>query len=587
MHLTPDRHGLVRIRPMLVCAGTLGLVQSASAAPCAWVVSPAASQALYDKLRAVTGGDCTLRDQSSKHDVIEQVWQGTQQRIELRWQPAACQSGEGGRLAPLELQRFAASCPTAARLLTERSAQPDWPAGTRALADLHTTSTYDPTRLPTRVLQVAVVLALLAWAWFAASGRLRVSPLPTMPPAPLVPQSVRERRLGGALLGLVVFKGIETAIESVGEFIDFPAYYWAAATTYAGLNPLDWRDVSRVSGLSSVMPYKYPPLLAWVFLPLTAFDYATAALIWLVMTLAAFAAVGFVVSTRVLGRGLDPFFWAVVLLAWPYCVTIAIRSGNIEIYSQLAIWLAVAAWLDNRSGRFTFWVVIAALPKVVSGSVACIPMAVGGRRARLATSAALTAVAAWFALNAWAAPVQWQKWLGIVGTTVEPGVAETSTSPSLFWLTSAALGHGRPAQITTLLVSLAILAATGLVLRRGRGLPPVASTLLLFTALQLLAPRMKDYGYLSFLPPAAWLARSLWHAGGRPRWLVKIWAGALVFGAAFVPPPTEAAATTSIAILHAFAPWLLAFALWLTFAGWLGRGGQKLAAVPTANAPPE
>lgn len=118
-----------------------------------------------------------------------------------------------------------------------------------------------PTTLSLALLWVAVVTAL----------RRNAAPGPAFP-AP--------RALGLALLGLwIVFSGVRAFKESRHQANDFSTYYMRSADVRAGLDPYRLTEGQA--------PYIYPPLLLWLFTPLTFLPMGVAAVLWaLIATLA-------------------------------------------------------------------------------------------------------------------------------------------------------------------------------------------------------------------------------------------------------------------------------------------------------------
>ncbi len=146
------------------------------AAPCPWVVSPQASQQLYDNLRALPAADCALDDQTVQQGVVAEVWKRGELAVPLHWSPRACVSGEDGRLAPVDLPAFAAKCPQTARQVQETSESVAFPAATKPVPRGKTQvldAEYDLV-LVTALLEVAALLGLLAWLGLAGRRALQL-----------------------------------------------------------------------------------------------------------------------------------------------------------------------------------------------------------------------------------------------------------------------------------------------------------------------------------------------------------------------------------------------------------------------------
>jgi len=378
-----------------------------------------------------------------------------------------------------------------------------------------------------------------------------------------------ERGLGAAGLCAVLVLACNAVVQARDWQWDFRAYYYAALAARAGLDPYDSQSIQRVAGPADVLAYKYPPLALSAFAPLTHLDFHAARRVWLGLGAVALIALGWIVSRHVLGRVLDPFLWGVVLFAWEYVVRITISSGNAELYVQLAVWAAIAALLAGRAGAFAGLATLAALPKAIAASYAVVPLALGWRRLWPAPLAVVAASAAWFGLNALATPAWTRSWLRVAADTTWRASEPARAAPSLLWLVHALLGDGAATWLVVTLVSIAVAGGAWAVLGRAQAAPAAGRVLFAVTTVTLLWPRLKDYAYLAFLPPAAWLSRDLFERGGMRRWLVVGCAGLLAGGRQiWTAEPVEQPATAAAAAV-AYMPWLLALVLWLGFAAHL------------------
>lgn len=159
--------------------------------------------------------------------------------------------------------------------------------------------------------------------------------------------------------GFIAFYAANCAVSIIpylhGHERDFGAFYRAGADMLAG------RDIYD----PSKGRYIYPPLLAFLFQPLAYLSMPIAAVVWLILTTAALAAVALLATdelfTRLrlappspnnpgLSRLTNPTFWLVALagsLLAGKALCSEIWGGQTDVFVLLAFLLAVR-WLDSR-----------------------------------------------------------------------------------------------------------------------------------------------------------------------------------------------------------------------------------------------
>ncbi len=152
----------------------------ARAAPCPWVVSPEASQQLYNLLQALPVSDCALEDQTVTNGIVAETWRNDQKLVPLHWSPAACMDGLDGRLQPTDLPAFATQCPETARWLQNASETPGFPTALKPVPRgvSKVVGTDVEIVRATATLEVIALLGLLVWLVLSlrAAGKL-VAPL--------------------------------------------------------------------------------------------------------------------------------------------------------------------------------------------------------------------------------------------------------------------------------------------------------------------------------------------------------------------------------------------------------------------------
>jgi hypothetical protein len=191
----------------------------------------------------------------------------------------------------------------------------------------------------------------------ASAGRLAAFDTP----------NVRRVLAGAAVLGLAL--GIQTLLLhlSTDPLADVHAYYDAGARLNAGVPLYDQPATTNDNEF-----YRYPPLLAIVFRPLSLLPFETAALVWEAFLLVCFVATILRLGTNrrtwvVLGMLALPTFWSLAIGQAQVVVTLLMAIGSpwaLALATHLKIFPVLAAiwWLGRRDlrsfGWFAGWLVI-------------------------------------------------------------------------------------------------------------------------------------------------------------------------------------------------------------------------------------
>ena len=170
------------------------------------------------------------------------------------------------------------------------------------------------------------------------------------------------------LAGGIVSKAI-LGLDS-GHQHDFISYYYGAKSIIMGLNGYDSHIVSTMSGQGhqSHLRFVYPPQMAWVFAPLTAFSFLHARLIFLCIKL--ITATGFIalyLKFFVKEKHLLSFV-LISLFAFRGPFTSDILAGNIATFEILLLWLGFLFLVMGRSYLFALFIALA-------GSFKLLPLA--------------------------------------------------------------------------------------------------------------------------------------------------------------------------------------------------------------------
>jgi len=132
--------------------------------------------------------------------------------------------------------------------------------------------------------------------------------------------------------------------------VDFEQYWQAAGRLLHGLSPYDPQLLSGPVA-SDVILYRYPPLLAFLLIPLSGLDYIAAGWIWVILSATALAG-GLILALRAGGSNLSArhLVWLGAAVVWFLPTLDALWKGNLEGIQVLLIALTLAGGANSRAG---------------------------------------------------------------------------------------------------------------------------------------------------------------------------------------------------------------------------------------------
>jgi hypothetical protein len=275
-------------------------------------------------------------------------------------------------------------------------------------------------------------------------------------------------------------------------------YYYAARGAVDGVDPYLREAILAHSGKE--IHFLYPIYALPVFLPLIAFDFDTARMIYALLQLAALIGMGWIAC-----RLLPVERWALLLFLPVGFGAVLLRdlcSANTVIFEALLLWLAIAALWRLRAGRVLVWLFLAALPKLLWLLLAPLALhrTMAGRRALL--NGALIGFAL---MTLWllVAPQTLLHWLTNVRATTHFRLNVFTVGRWIDEASGGAIGGPLLGRWETWVYAAWIALVVGVLvvaLRRGIGL----RTLSLFAPLSLLAvwPGNSAYSWVPLLPVA-------------------------------------------------------------------------------------
>ncbi len=345
---------------------------------------------------------------------------------------------------------------------------------------------------------------------------------------------------------------------------DFHIYYHAARAHSAGANPYDPTVLQEFSGAPHTQGFIYPPPVLRAFQPITALDYATAARLWLVFKLLALFALASAWRRLFLPRIDRGLFVLVVVLGFSGAALWDLRSGNANLFEQLLLWSAFAAYLRRRYRLFTAGVVAAAAFKLLPAAFLLLLFAPRvPRRERWYAAAGAAALLGIVLVPAVAHPRELEWFLNAVRSNRPSG----EVNPSILGLLDGMAGwvsgapdvpHFWPVPVWAVL-SAAIAWISRGTLRDAAGNPD--GRVLIFTSVivyALCVPRFMIYSGLLLIVPLLGFARVFMERWGDGAW--GWFAIALVLCAPGLGrvPPMEIGS-----LLSASAPLALTLGMWV------------------------
>ena len=305
---------------------------------------------------------------------------------------------------------------------------------------------------------------------------------------------------------------------------DFKTCYAAASLVRHGQNPYDNATLFAVSQPYH-FPFAYPLPVAWFFVPFTLLDYPSAALIWLGLIAAGWAALAWLWWRHFHEGRYGPLFPPLMLLLFNLAVAKNIVTGNVATLESLLLWLAFLLLARGNVSAFVALLLAAASfkmspllflglpllhPQVRRWKPVLIGAAVFGLY--LGLSCACASARGW--LNAYQANVTFN-----VRDWATRGVFNPSTFALARRLVYEAdrrlsleqnLGLGSALYLAAIIPVIVISARAGWVLAR-RNWREIGKTAILYATLvyALIVPRFSDYSFTLVIPAALYAVGSL------------------------------------------------------------------------------
>jgi hypothetical protein len=311
---------------------------------------------------------------------------------------------------------------------------------------------------------------------------------------------------------------------------DFRVYYSAAMTFDQGYDPYDANQRAKVFPAPG-MEFFYPPVILYLFQPLTALQFGTAYLLWFGLKLLALMLL-LLIWHRTF-EPLNPRYPMVLffLLAYSSTLYLDLVAGNITIFEQLVLWLGFCSLLRRRYFLFGFCIALVAQFKLQPIIFLGLLFVAEARPRWLELGISLASFLALFSLNFLLQPVLMQSFIARIsaggGNLGELGHINPSMLAFIrdgIIILSKSI-HQLPPYVDILFYIIAVLGVLTLCLysfriHRKKNPETDLKSLIYIASLVfcVIVPRMKDYGYVLCLIPTLSILRR------QKNKLVPIWA---------------------------------------------------------------
>ncbi len=339
----------------------------------------------------------------------------------------------------------------------------------------------------------------------------------------MVTASPRTRILQGLViaLGLLLLARLYASLDQFQW--DFKTYYYAGRAFQSGLNPYYLRSLSRVAGEEIGFYYAYPPSALLLFDVLSRLPFPLASRLFFIAKVAALIGLYLLWGRGFLPLGLEPLFLAFTIFGFGGALYVDLVSGNVNLFEQLGIWLALWAFLRQRWRLFAVALALASLFKLWPLALLLLPVLRGGRRARRAAGVSFALGIGLQAPGFLLYPELGATFLRQLPQLDSRGPRNPSLLAFLRDLGDWAAGRwsALPAWLpeAVFLLVAALILGIALIALRGQRVSRRQMAALLCLTLALVLPRFKDYTYVLVLLPA-YLALVEWMPAVRGRFLV-------------------------------------------------------------------
>lgn len=295
---------------------------------------------------------------------------------------------------------------------------------------------------------------------------------------------------------------------------DFQMQYSAAHIFSEGKNPYDAETMKAYAG--NTLWYAYPPATLLFYRLFTFMPYDTAYGVYLLLKAAAIVGLVWLWQRKFIGAGFNGWFYLLCMLAFNGAIFLDMRSGNINMFEELMLWLGFYFFLEGRLIMFCLFILLAGSFKMTPAVFLVLLLFTGNKKKLVYLAGSCVVFACYLLIQFAISPDFFSRFVaGATNTLTERGVIAPSTlsmTADLLDLSGKSVGINVPPLICYIIDF--IVAATVLFLSVRayfvlvRQKAEDRDKIVIFTACLVYAiihPRMKDYAYVLLIAPSFYI----------------------------------------------------------------------------------
>lgn len=410
----------------------------------------------------------------------------------------------------------------------------------------------------------------------------------------------RGQTVSAILAGLVVVYAltvvVKIALEPQHFQLLFCTYYAAGQAFAQGLDPYDIDVLRALEPRIQGLPYVYPPLTLYLFLPLAMLPFYAAYLVYLGVKTACLIALIWIWHKWFLKRSPDGLFLLVCLMGFNFAIYWDFSTGNMALFEQILLWAGLYAYLHGHLKTFALLVALAASFKLTPILFLALLVIRRGRRRRYALFLGIGVYAAMLTLSSVFYSEMTIVFLQNFQKTtlgLHSGYVLHPSHPPASWsllneISSKVCGKLRTplaAEPVAVLAFLTLLAVVTLVtwtavrrfLHVFRDDGYLTVIMLFCLAYLLVLPRLAACSFILALPAAYYIAMKTRHVNA-----LLVLLGATAISTSATQPPGFNLLKD---VLPPYYPLLLTFALWAAGVWFCMREGAKAGSRPETTRP--
>lgn len=297
---------------------------------------------------------------------------------------------------------------------------------------------------------------------------------------------------------------------------DFKVYLAAVAVFLEGGNPYSVRAIEAIGGPAD-LPFVYPPLTQFFFMPFHFLAPPFAYEAWLGLKLAALGGLLWIWRREVLRFEWNWKSLLYFVLAFNACIYWDLAAGNVALFEVLLIWCALVFWRRKNHLLFGVLLGLAAQFKVTPLFLSVLPLMLEERPNAKGFLLAFLPGAVLLALNPLLFPQATQLFLQAASGLDERGLVAASGLALLRDTVDLAASAGLPLpgavdEVLFALLALGILGTSLVLLWRTRGADRQGRLFFVLLTYLLILPRVKSYSYILIVVPSLAI---LFRSGGK------------------------------------------------------------------------